>query len=329
MANLFRLSGGNEDVEFQAGSVAKERRILLKAPFHVHASTLDAFVKKATFPGTMELVTGHVILYAWYLAMCEALDAGGPAGDQWVLALWQTALSVGIHAEIITDGSALAMASLKASNELHLWHKTCADSWPTFAKKLEVVLRPIAGETVLRRLNHVQTLGVRYNGGPIHRSMLLGANKYVEVVDDATHALFMKLERRCGKEVLTDKWNNMTRIIQVCGKAAEAASMWSDGTSTSALIGLVVRYVSWALEHEEVSPHNVTLDWLEKKKDGTLGVVTMVLLKALLVSHIRGMAAELPEAGHTCKEMQKVRTFAVSPRRPTTNLFYLNYPTPE
>ena len=120
MANLFRLSGGHEDVEFQAGSVAKERRIVLKASFHVHVSTLDGFVKKVTFPGTMQLVTGHVILYAWYLAMCEALDAGGPAGDQWVLALWQMALTAGIHAEIITDGSALAMASIKANNELHV-----------------------------------------------------------------------------------------------------------------------------------------------------------------------------------------------------------------
>ena len=89
--------------------------------------------------------------------------------------------------------------------------------------------------------------------------------------------------------------------------------MWSDGTSTSNLIGLVVRYVSWALAHEEVMPHNVTLEWLEKKRDSTPGVVTVVLLKALLVSHIRGMAAELPEEGHTRKEMQKVRTVAVSP----------------
>ena len=108
--------------------------------------------------------------------------------------------------------------------------------------------------------------------------------------------------------------------------------MWSDGTSTSALIGLVVRYVSWALEHEEVSPKDVTLEWLEKKRDSTPGVVTLVLLKALLVSHIRDMAAELPEEGHMRKEMQKVRTFAVSPQTSATahHIFKnLHYTTPE
>ena len=118
MANLFRPSGGNQDVEFQEGCVAKEKRMFFRAPFHVHASTLDAFVKKATFPGTMELVAGHVILYAWCLAMFEALDAGGRAGNEWVLALWQAALTASIHAEIITESSALAVASLKANNEL-------------------------------------------------------------------------------------------------------------------------------------------------------------------------------------------------------------------
>ena len=51
MANLFRLNGGNQDVEMQEGTVAKEKRMFFTAPFHVHASTLDAFVKKATFQG--------------------------------------------------------------------------------------------------------------------------------------------------------------------------------------------------------------------------------------------------------------------------------------
>ncbi len=314
MANLFRPSGGNQDNEFEEGSVAKEKRMFFRVPFHVHASTLDAF-KKQTFPGTMGLVTGHVTLYAWYLAMCEALDVGGRAGDEWVLALWQAALTCSIHAEVITDHSALALASLKANNELFVWYKNCADSFPTFAKKLEVVLRPHAKETVLRRLSCLGTMGVRYHGAAVHRNMLLGAIKYVDVVDDSTHALFMKLERQFGKEVLTDKWNNMTRIMQICSKAAEAASMWSDGTSTSVLIALVVRYIYWALEHEEVNPSNVTVEWLEKKRDGTPGVVTLVLLKALLVSHVRGIAAELPEAGQTRKELLKVRSFAVSPRR--------------
>ena len=265
----------------------------------------------------MELVTGHVTLYAWYLAMCEALDCGGRAGDEWVLALWQAALTASIHAEIITDISEVAVKSLKANNELWLLYKNCADSFPTFAKNLEVVLRLWSNQTVLRRLQHVQEKGLRYNGGPIHRNMLLGAIKYVGVVDESTHAQFMKLERQFGKEVLTDKWNNMTRIMQLCGKAAEAASMWSDGTSTSALIALVVRYISWALEHEEVRPSEVTVDWLDQKRDGTPGVVTLVMLKALLVSHIRSIAAELP----TREELLQVRSFAVSPRRqqlPTT-----------
>ena len=50
MANLFRLNGGNKDVEIKEGTVAKEKRMCFTTPFHVHASTLDAFVKKTTSP---------------------------------------------------------------------------------------------------------------------------------------------------------------------------------------------------------------------------------------------------------------------------------------
>ena len=74
MAEQFRIS--QDPASTQAGRVAKEKRLLFRAPIQVHASTLDALTKPS-FPGTLELVSGHVILYGWYLAAFEALGAGG------------------------------------------------------------------------------------------------------------------------------------------------------------------------------------------------------------------------------------------------------------
>ena len=95
------------------------------------------------------------------------------------------------------------MASLKANSDLFVWSKACSDSFPAFARKLALVLRPMAKENVQSHVEHAQRLGLRYKGASVHRSMLLGAMKYVEV-SDSTHRLFMKLERRFGKDVWTE-----------------------------------------------------------------------------------------------------------------------------
>ena len=60
----------------ETGRVAKEKRLWFRALVQAHVSTLDALTKPS-FPGTLVLVSGHVILYGWYLAAFEALGAGG------------------------------------------------------------------------------------------------------------------------------------------------------------------------------------------------------------------------------------------------------------
>merc|ERR1711923_330651 len=82
--------------------------------------------------------------------------------------------------------------------------------------------------------------------------------------------------------------------------------MWSGSTSTSSLFAHVVHFLWWALEHEEVTPAEVTMAWLLKKTDGTPGVVDLVLCKALLVSHIAIAVAELPESSTLRQELASV-----------------------
>ena len=62
---------------FEMGSEGptRQKRILFPAVMAVHAPTLDGFLAEA-FPGNVQVVTGHVLIYAWYLAMFEALQGG-------------------------------------------------------------------------------------------------------------------------------------------------------------------------------------------------------------------------------------------------------------
>ena len=156
--------------------------------------------------------------------------------------------------------------------------------------------------------------------------MLLGALKYIEVVDDSTHRLFMKLERQFGKEVLTDKWNNMTRIMQMCGKAAEAASMWSDGNlryfdvRPDRIGGATHRLGTGARGGQPQQRHGGMVG--EEARRHTWGR-DVGLAESLLVSHIRGHVAELPAEGHTHKEMKQVGSFLFSQTTACTRDIFL------
>ena len=136
------------------------------------------------------------------LAMLEVLDT---SGHEWMLALWQAGLTVTIHAQVVATVRDLAAPSLKASNELYGWSKACGESFPSFALKFFISSELPEGTSVKERLELAQAEGVRYKGTAVVRGLLLGAMKYVEVVDDRTHELFLMFEMQHGKEVLTDK----------------------------------------------------------------------------------------------------------------------------
>ena len=81
--------------------------------------------------------------------------------------------------------------------------------------------------------------------------------------------------------------------------------MWSAAT-TSDLVSHVARYVIWALEHKEVQASQVTMEWLDKAKDGTPGAVPRVLAKLMLVLHCDSLVAELPKDSKTKQNLLTV-----------------------
>ena len=53
------------------------------------------------------------------------------------------------------------------------------------------------------RLIFCATHKIKYNQMPVHRTLLLAALKYNEVVSDRTHQQIMRLERAWGRETLS------------------------------------------------------------------------------------------------------------------------------
>ena len=301
MADVFRDSGGASTPS--KGTVAKEKRLTFTVVFSVWAPNLDFYDGRATFPGTMKLVAGHVAIWGWYVAAYEALEAGQ---TELLALLWQAALTATIQANVVKERSSLAAISIGLSNIFFVNAMVLADSFPAFARKLMLALSVGSGDTVAKRLEKCKAIGLRYNGTQVHRNLLLAAIKYVEVVDQDTHAELMKLERQFGKDVLTSKWNNLSRLLQLCGKEIEVAcKMWNDA-KPSHLISLVLQYLSWALQHQAISPSTVTVEWLDKTRDGTPGAVFQVLAKNQMVKHCERLVGELPPGTRTKTNLESV-----------------------
>ncbi len=294
MADFFRPFGLKQ--KRAADKVARDGRIQFPVVLCVHAPTLDAFTA-ATFPGTLDVLTGHAALYGWYLAMTEALIA---TDLPWIATLWQAGLTVSVQGVLAEDDQSLALLSMKQNNDLRTTSASFADTFPAFARKLSVALERVAG--LAKRLEYCQTEDIRYNGQAVHRTLLLAAQSYVDKVDVDTHGLLVELDRKYGKDVLTGKYHVLTRLLQICGKEVDTApQIWS--ATCSFLVTQVLTYITWALEHDQVSPAGITVEWLDKSRSGSVGACLRTLAKCQLVSHVTSMVEQLPEESKARTEM--------------------------
>ena len=283
MAECFRCGGQTE------GTAARDRRILFPVTLCLHASTLDGF-KGDSFAGSLRVVTGHAAIYGWYVAMCEAL---GGQDRTWVATLWQAALTVTLQAHIVDSPEALAVLSMKHTSDMASSARNLEDTFPAFARKLQIALRSVQG--VQKRLEHCAKQNIRFNGSLVSRVLLSGACTYVDRIDDRAHALLLRLENKFGKEVLTTKYNNLVRIIQICHKELESVPKLWDGSTCSDLASQIFHFIMWAFQHEVITPNGLTVEFLDKTRDGVPGCCHKVLAKVQLVAHLRGLSNDLPK----------------------------------
>ena len=290
---------------FEANEVegaARSKRILFPGVMSVHAPTLDSFLAEA-FPGNLDVLTGHAAIYAWYLAMYDALEGGHTL---WMASLFQAALTVTVRAHVCASTPELAALSIRCASEGSAVAQYTADSFPSFARKLRLALNVPGLDTIAKRLEQCHAKGLRFNGTKLYRNLLVAAMQYVERTDDETHALLLQLEASHGREVLTGKFNNLNRLIQLCGKEYDSAPKMWGGASTPALIRQVLHYVIFCLKEKEMAGSAVTVEWLDKSRDGTPGACHRTLAKVQLVMHIHSLLEGLPAHASARKEAPQV-----------------------
>ena len=138
--------------------------------------------------------------------------------------------------------------------------------------------------------------------------MLQAAISYQDKINARGHAAFLAFESKHGKAMLTKKWSNMNRLITICAQEIDRAQeMWENET-TGDLVAQFLDYADWCIFHDkhDIKEQTVTVGFIDKAKDGTLGQASLLLAKLQLTAHLKSLVGELPLGSSTRAEILKV-----------------------
>jgi hypothetical protein len=157
----------------------------------------------------------------------------------------------------------IAMSESRKSNA------RLSDGFMGFALKSLLIVKDASATSRLKVLNQ---LGVRFNGSPVSKAMLTGILIFDDKMTPTSKQTLRKIEEKFGKEPLTSGYAKLNRISGICSYNAAARS-----ETAADLMGYVLEFLWWALLYEVIVPGNVTAEYLDKPKDGALGVVHIAL----------------------------------------------------
>ena len=259
-------------------------RIIFPITLHAHAKE-GVNIDAQAFNGSLDLISGHSYLYGWWYAMFEALRKEDLT---LVASLWQCGLTVSVQLRRGLDNAKMAVLSCGVSERNKTNERIMSDSFPAFAQKVLVVV-PRGSET--NRIQKLKDLQVRFKNAPVNKAMLSSILLFEHKIDEFCLRLLRDIERVSGRDTLSGGYSKLHRLVTVCSKEAEGT-----GDSVSAYVRYVLEYLRFALKFEQIDAKAITVDWIDKSKDGTPGAVQTVLARRSLVGFVGGLVQDLHAA---------------------------------
>ena len=177
-----------------------------------------------------------------------------------------------LHCRVGLNTKQLATLSIQMAESRRTQSNLQSDSFMAFAYKALLVVKDANG--VPAKLKVLSDAGVRFNGTAINRSMMYGILLFGDKVTPAASQALRDIERAFGKDVLTGSYVKLSRLCQVCSTLSGGLNDASEH-----LVTYVCEFLSWALRFEFIEPKNVTVEGLDKCRDGTVGLVHSCLAK--------------------------------------------------
>ena len=275
-------------------------RIIFPASLVVHVDSVDK-TQRLAFKRDLRVLTGHVYAAAWYLAMHRCLPAASQGDIQWFAALWQCALTVTIHCRVGMNDAEQAALSISLSETRKLQARLQSDSFMAFAYKALLVAKESAAYSKMKVLNQQ---GIRFNNAVVNKSMMTGILLFEDKITPQCLKVLRAIEKKFGKEVITNGYSKLTRVVQICTNQASCI-----GEPLENLVEYVVEWLEWALRYEFITVKDVTAEYLDKGRDGSMGAVHVALARKKVFNLIATWVEELrhvPSASSVADELEQV-----------------------
>ena len=135
---------------------------------------------------------------------------------------------------------------------------------------------------------------------------------FEDKINDESVACLRVIERIAGKECLTKGYAKIQRICACCVKVAEASTagrVQTAGALTSSAVLYVLQALRFMLQYDMINAGDVKVENLDPKRDGTPGLVHIILGRMFLMEYVRRNIDELrgvPQSESCVKELDGV-----------------------
>ena len=221
--------------------------------------------------GKFRVVAGHTYVWAWYLGMHRAMQAGDVAC---VAALWQMARTTTVHLRHGLKESQLATWSISHAEQARATEGVLGDSFPAFALKCLAVLGemplchrgahssdPADGLTVRKATSKLLEAKVTFRGAKMNQTMANGVLIFRNTVDSGGLRMFADIENSHGREVMGLHYNKIVQLVQCCSAASKVV-----GIPAPELVEATLGALHFQLRQKLVSPEQVSVPWLVAEK---------------------------------------------------------------
>ena len=269
------------------------KRIVFPVPLLVHAPSLDN-VGGGAFNGSLEMLAGHIWVWGWARGLATALAANDMV---LVAALWESALTPTFHLRVGMTAAEQAAATIADSELTKSKDKLTADSFLSFAQKCWVIFGATAGTgphatTAGSKTSTLKALGVTFGGLVVSKSMLTAILYLSDRFGDKAISILHEIEYKHGRDVLTGAYTKLGRLGQlVAGTGLDMPPQ--------SVADYFLEYLKFGLDYEVLQARDVTVEWLDKQRDGTPGAVTTVLGRRQLVMLVGSWVEGLKESSQT------------------------------
>ena len=240
----------------------------------VHIGSNAAATSTSCFEGSLPVVSGHTYVFAWFVAMFEAMRDDDVARTA---ALWRCGLTVLVQVRVDLSAQALAIWYMQISESQKTTNLCVGDVVPA------VVLKAfLLGETQGSDVEHLKPSGVTV---AMFQDCL--SHQSVSVLD--------KMARRHGRDAFGGDGEKLAHVLWLCSEVAKVR-----GEQPAALVLYVLEGLEFALRMRLLDVSDVTVTNLCGASNDGVGHVLFLLARRSIVAHVQcclddlGLAHEVP-----------------------------------